>query len=124
MTFEEISSEDVKAFFPPFYGKGGRYFEMMRHGFSIGFIGVRETLIEPDGKGCELELFIFSKDRNSLTKGIILNILEFPRKLNFDILFMRTKKKTVEKLLRAMKRYGVDYIGEEMAFHLFRRKLS
>jgi hypothetical protein len=139
--FTEINASDVQKCFPKFYDRRGRFFEIVHtdasgQGQPIGFVGVRPLRLRslrslrsgqalqpcsglPSAQAggqafyedCELEVFIFKQYRNALSKGTVLAVLDLPKTLNFKRCWMKTTKKTVVKLLTAMKKYGITHVG-------------
>ena len=127
--FIEIEASEVQKHFWVFYGHQGRFFEIIHTGSPgtdasgkdqpIGFVGIR-----PLDAGCELEVFIFEQYRNTLTKGIVLAVLDLPASLGFEKCWMLSNRKTVIKLLNAMGRYGVRASGEINGKHVFVREFK
>ena len=91
--FEEIDEQTVKKEFPQFYDKRGRFFEIIHQEQPIGFVGIRPLSLEE----CELEVYVFPHYRNTLTKGLMFDVLDFPGSLGFRRGVMTT---TRPKLLR------------------------
>jgi hypothetical protein len=94
-TFDEIDGKDIKQFFKKFYDPQGRFFEIIHKEQPIGFIGVRPL----EQNSCELEVFVFEDYRNTLTKGLVFDVLDFPKSLGFKRAIMTTKR---PKLLRGL----------------------
>jgi hypothetical protein len=93
--FNEIDGKDVYQAFPQFYDKQGRFFEINHKGQDIGFVGVRLLSSEE----CELEIYIFPQYRNSLSKGLLFAVLDFPQQLGFKQSVMTTIRPGLRKLL-------------------------
>jgi len=97
-TFDEIEGTHVYQAFPQFYDKRGRFFEILHKGQPIGFLGVRPVGIHSlSPEECELEVYVFPQYRNSLTRSLVFDVLDFPQQLNFKRSVMTT---TRPKLLR------------------------
>ena len=117
--FTEIDPSAVQSGFPKFYGKQGRFFEIIHQGQPIGFVGIR-----PLETGCELEAFIFKRYRNALTKGIVLATLDLPKSLGFKRCVMKTSLSRVVKLLNSMGKYGIMPVSVINKKHVFVRKFE
>lgn len=119
--FIETDASEVQTGFPKFYDKQGRFFEIVHAGQPIGFVGVRPR----DRKGeCELEVFVFTQCRNTLTKGTVLATLDLPKSLGFKRCVMKTSLKTVVKLLNSMGKYGIIRASVINKKHVFVRKFE
>ena len=117
--FTELDPSAVQSGFPKFYGKQGRFFEIIHQGQPIGFVGVR-----PLETGCELEAFIFKRYRNAPTKGIVLATLDLPKSLGFKRYVMKTSLSRVVKLLNSMEKYGIIRASVDHHSHVFVRKFE
>ena len=99
-TFDEIDGKAVHQAFPQFYDQQGRFFEIIHKGQEIGFLGVRpvgiHSLSPEEG---EVEVYVFPQYRNTLTKGLVFNVLDFPKSLGFRRVVMTTSR---SKLLRGL----------------------
>jgi hypothetical protein len=93
--FNEIDGKDVYQAFLQFYDKQGRFFEINYKGQDIGFLGVRPLSSEE----CELEVYIFPQYRNTITKGLVFAVLDFPQQLGFKQSVMTTIRPGLCKLL-------------------------
>jgi hypothetical protein len=124
--FNEIDGEDVYQAFPQFYDKQGRFFEIVHKGKEIGFVGIRplplvETFWSLFPEECELEVYIFSSYRNSLTKGLVFAVLDFPKTLGFTQSVMTTTRPGLLKLLHFLIKTGKIDIGWSAKKQIFRR---
>lgn len=99
-TFEEIDGKEVHQTFPQFYDKQGRFFEIIHKGQEIGFLGVRPVGIHSlSPEECELEVYVFPQYRNTLTRGLVFNVLDFPGSLGFKRGVMTTTRPSVLRWL-------------------------
>ena len=119
--FIEIDALEVQSCFPKFFDERGRFFEIIHRDQPIGFAGVRPLEVEGE---CELEVFIFKRYRNTLTKGIVLATLDLPKSLGFKRCVMKTSLKTVVKLLNSMWKYGIIRASVINKKHVFVREFE
>ena len=127
--FTEIDASEVQNCFPRFYNQRGRFFEIIHKGNSMGFVGIR-PLGHKHCEDCELEVFIFKKYRNTLSKGTVLAVLDLPKSLgepeNFKRCWMKSTLRTVVKLLssmgKSMGKYGIIHVGLINKKHVFVRE--
>lgn len=97
------------------------FFEICTKDGVIGFLGIREVL---NKSSCEIEVFVFKIYRNNITKGIVLNVLDFPKELGFSKIIMTTSKKSVYNLLKSMGRYKVEYLFRHKNKDYFQRDIT
>ena len=116
--FTEIDAWEVKESFPEFYHEVGRFFEIIHKEQPLGFVAIGKI----NRENCVLGLFIFKEYRNELTKGVVLSILNFPKKLDFKRCFITTVKNSIIKLLKMMKNQGINDLGRIHDEHLFLRE--
>ena len=101
--FDEIAGWEVKEYFPEFYDRRGRFFEIIYKSQEIGFVGVQPIFSEE----CELEVFVFPEYRHTITKGIVFAVLDFPRSLFFKRCMMTTTRPTLLKLFQTLLKKGI-----------------
>lgn len=114
-TFTEIDGQDVQEAFPEFYHESGRFFEILFKEQPIGFVAIGQL----NADDCVLGLFVFQEYRKDLSKSFVLSVLDLPGQLHFKRCFMMTTKKTILKLFRRMRKYGIfehGIVNDEPAF--------
>ena len=116
--FTEIDGKEVHQAFPQFYDRQGHFFEINHKRQDIGFVGVRSLSPEE----CELEVYIFPQYRNSLSKGLVFAVLDFPKQLGFKQSIMTTTRPGLLKLLHFLVNGGRMDIGWSAKKQIFRRK--
>jgi hypothetical protein len=102
-TFTEINGQEVKEAFPEFYHETGRFFEIIHKEQPMGFVAIGKL----NAEDCVLGLFVFQEYRNALSKSFVFSVLDLPGRLNFKRCVMMTTKKTILKLFRKMRKYGI-----------------
>ena len=104
--FDEIRGWEIKEYFPDFYDKRGRFFEIIHKGNPIGFLGVRpvqsERVQEMGKNTCDMEVYIFPQYRNTITKSLVFAVLDFPKSLFFKQCVMNTTRSTLLKLFQTL----------------------
>jgi hypothetical protein len=109
--FDESAGWEVKEYFSEFYDKRGRFFEIVHKGQEIGFVGVRpvqsERFQEMRNNTCEMEVYIFPQYRNTFTKGLVFDVLDFPKTLTFKRGVMTTTRPTLLKLFQTLLKKGI-----------------
>jgi predicted acetyltransferase len=107
LNFILFKSEKLKEVFPEFYDGEAQFFEITElNGSSVGFLGIK-----PYGfKTCEIEIFIFQKYRNNIMKEMVLEVLNFPHKLQYENIMISTNKKSIISLFSQIKQ--IKYIGK------------
>lgn len=126
VTFTEIDGKEVHQAFPQFYDRRGRFFEIVHKGQDIGFVGVRPVqsgwFQEWENNACELEVYIFPQYRNTLSKGLVFAVLDFPKTLNFKQSVMTTTRPGLRKWLHFLVKTGKIGIGWSAKKQIFRKK--
>ena len=102
-TFDEIEGTHVYQAFPQFYDKQGRFFEIIHKGQPIGFVGVRSLNLPEfstsEGETAELEVYVFPQYRNTISRSLVFDVLDFPGSLGFRRGVMTTTRPGVLRWL-------------------------
>ena len=100
--FHEISSLEIKQSFPDFFDENGRFFEILKQEKCIGFLGIRPI----DQKSVELEVYINPDHRRYITKQLAFTIMDFPKQLGFEKIYMLPEHNSVRHFFDFLEKSG------------------
>lgn len=101
-SFHEISSFEIKQAFPDFWDENGRFFEILKQEKCIGFLGIRPI----DQKSVELEVYINPDHRRYITKQLAFTIMDFPKQLGFEKIYMLPEHVSVRNFFDFIEKNG------------------
>jgi len=105
--FNKIDDDVAREKLGSLYYQNGYFYKIVCNDVEIGITGyckIQENF-------CNINYFIYPEFRNKQTKGLLLAVIYFPRKLNFTGCLILTTLKKLQKVLNRMKKYGVVFKG-------------
>ena len=89
------------------YYEEGKFYNIIYKETDIGIAGYCEL----KDNLCNLNYLIYPEFRNIQTKGLLLEVLNFPKLFNFCGCIMVTAIEKLKRVLLKMNKYGVIYTG-------------